>query len=605
MAGRKVARVKEWNASPERRPAPSPASEDQLTDQLRTRRARGLAGRWREPLLVLLAVAAFALIGARWLLEFRRGLPMDIDEAGYQAFALNNHRAFEEGGVSAWADSVLGPSIFAPLMTATTSVGYEVLGVHRSLGLFVALALGCLTLLACYGLGHAIAGRREGWLCLAVAAAAPVLISYSRTYNFAIAAAAAAAVTLWALARSDRWLSGGWSVVAGAGLGALVLARTMTVALVPALVLAAAVAVAVGPQRRRRALNVLLSGAVALVVAGPWYYRNGHAVLTYLTSFGYGNRRAEYGADESLLSPRSWRAMVEYTLVTNIGLPLAALSVVSIVLLVMVGFRRSDGEGSRWVRWLRSPLLPSFLFAIWGIVILTSTGNKGSGFLAPLVPAFAALVAAAVVRMPVKLRWTLTTGLLATLLLNTAAGVDVDSPLAEPRVVQIDVLGSATLVDGGGNIQDYIASGMLKPPAEPEDPMAQARQRAWVVANRRLATQLDAGVLTTFGFRHRLLNPNSVQFENLLTGGTPLPIVMIEPLETPDEPTMAAWLGTGAASTTCDLLIAPGTAYEFEPVADPAALRRAARATGFAPTEQTWRLPDLRLVTRWHRTSCP
>ena len=174
--------------------------------------------------------------------------------------------------------SVMGPSVFAPLLPGTTSLAYELVGVHRGLGLFVALAYGCIALLASYGLGRAVAGRAGGWLSLAVAAATPVLISYSRSFNFAIAAAAAAAVMLWALARSDRWLSPGWSALAGLGLAAMVLARTMTVAFVPALVVAAVVAVAVGPHRLRRAGNVLLSGAVALVVAGPWYYRNGEAV---------------------------------------------------------------------------------------------------------------------------------------------------------------------------------------------------------------------------------------------------------------------------------------------------------------------------------------
>ena len=55
-------------------------------------------------------------------------MPMDIDEAGYQTIALLDQRAFEDGGISGWGDSVLGPSIFAPLMPATRSLGYEVLG---------------------------------------------------------------------------------------------------------------------------------------------------------------------------------------------------------------------------------------------------------------------------------------------------------------------------------------------------------------------------------------------------------------------------------------------------------------------------------------------
>jgi 4-amino-4-deoxy-L-arabinose transferase-like glycosyltransferase len=559
----------------------------------------------REPLLVLLAVAAFAAIGGRWLVDARRGGPFDIDESGYQMFAVLHYRALEAGGLSGWWDSVMGPSIFAPLMPASLSVGFEAVGLHRSLGLFVSLAFACIGLLACYGLGHAVAGRRGGWITLAVAAATPDLIVYSRAFNFAIAALATAAVLLWALARSDRWLSPGWSALAGVGLGGLVLSRTMTVALVPALVLAAVLAVAAGPQRLRRAGNVLLSGVVALLVGGYWYYRNGEAVWDYLTSFGYGSRRAEYGSDESLFSTHSWRAMTDYVLGGRIGLPLTVVSLVSIAVLVVRSARHPGAEGEhRLVRWVRSPLMPSFLFAVWGVLMLTSTGNKGSGFLAPLVPAFGVLVAAALARSSRPLRWTLGTALVAVLLLNTAAYADDQSPLAEPRDVHIPGYGYAIWVDGIGSIQDTIDQGYPELPEDLSAPMTKARMRAYVAASRRLAAALDPSELNAFGFRHRLVNVNSIQLEQVLAGRPAIPITMIEPLEAHDEPTMQQWLSTGGAATACELMLATGTLLDFEPYPDQVALRHAARAVGFAPTDQKWRLPEGRVVTRWHRASC-
>ncbi len=567
-----------------------------------------LVRRWRQPLFVVLAVAAYALIGARWVLEYRRALPMDIDEAGYQNIALLDFRALHDGGVSAWGDSLLSPSVYAPLMTATTSVGYELFGVHRLLGLLVALGFGCIALLASYGLGRAVGGSGAGWLALAFVAAAPVVIAYSRSFNFAIAAAAGAAVTLWALARSDGWRSPAWSALAGAGLGGLVLARTMTVALVPSLVMAAVVAVAIGPDRLRRTGNVLLSGVVALVLAGPWYYHNGQAVFEYLTSFGYGGRLAEYGTEESVLSVQSWRSTLEYTLVSNVGLPLTALTMVGLVLLAGVALRDpgrgvSGRHGARTLRCLRHPLLPSLLFAVWGVLMLTSTGNKGSGFLAPLVPAFAALFGAAVVRLPGRVRWSLTAAMLAVLALNTAAAFAPGNPLGEKRVVVLEPLPPATLVDGSGTIQLYITDGLQVPPEDPTDPMSRPRQHAWVVANQRLAATVDPERMTVFAFRHRLLNANSVGFERLAAGGTPLPLLTISPLDVPDEAHMAAWLTTGAAAPACDLLMSPGANLEFTPLVDIGALRQAARTAGFAPTDQTWHLPDRRVVTRWHRAS--
>jgi 4-amino-4-deoxy-L-arabinose transferase-like glycosyltransferase len=562
-----------------------------------------LVRRGREPLLVVLAVAAFALIGARWIRDFRLGLPMHIDEAGYTTFSLLHHRALESGGLDAWVDSVMGSSVFAPLLPGTTSLAYALAGVHRGLGLFVALAYGCIALLASHGLGRAVAGRAGGWLSLAVAAATPVLIAYSRSFNFAVAAAAAAAVLLWALARSDRWLSPGWSALAGLGLGAMVLARTMTVAFVPALVVAAVVAVAVGPRRLRRAGNVLLSGLVALAVAGPWYYRNGEAVYDYLTSFAYGDRSTEFGGEESLLSPRSWRHMLEHVLLGNVGLPLTLVAGACVGLLVVVSARTPGTDRPRVLRWLSSPLLPSFLFAGWAIVILTTTGNKdsGTGFLAPLVPACAALVAAAVVRRSGWIRTALAAAVVGTLLLNTAASIGTANPLADGQEIGLGPLGRATLVDGTGAVPRYIYRGMLTPPPHRSQPLAREVQLAWVAASRRIATALDPNELTVFGFRHRLLNVNTVQLEQVLAGRQQLPVTMVSPIDTPDAPSMTAWLEPLPA---CELLLSDGESFELLPVTDQDALHQAAQAAGYAPTDQSWRLPDGRVVTRWHRATC-
>ncbi len=562
-----------------------------------------LVRRVREPLLVVLALAAFALIGARWIWDFRLGLPMHIDEAGYTTFSLLHYEALESGGLDSWLDSVMGPSVFAPLLPGTTSLAYTIAGVHRGLGLFVALAYGCIALLASYGLGRAVAGRAGGWLSLAVAAATPVLISYSRSFNFAIAAAAATAVMLWALARSDRWLSPGWSALAGLGLAAMVLARTMTVAFVPALVVAAVIAVAVGPRRLRRAGNVLLSGAVALVVAGPWYHRNGEAVYDYLNTFAYGDRSTEFGGDESLLSPRSWQHMLEHILLGNIGLPLTLVTVGCVALLVVASARTPGTDRPRVLRWLSSPLLPSFLFVAWAIVILTTTGNKdsGTGFLAPLVPACAALVAAAVVRQSGWVRTASAAAVVATLLLNTAASVGTANPLADGQEVDLGPLGPATLVDGTGAVPRYIYRGMQDPPVHRSQPLPRQQQLAYVAASRRLAAALDPNELTVFGFRHRLVNVNTVQLEQVLAGRQQLPVTQVSPIDTPDAESMTAWLEPLPA---CELLLSEGESFELRPVTDQDALQQAARTAGYAPTDQSWRLPDGRVVTRWHRATC-
>ena len=146
-----------------------------------------LSPRLPQPLLLAAAVGAFLGLGAIWLWRFRRGQPMDIDEAGYLSIAILDYRGLVDGGPGGYWDAVMAPGIQAPLMTALTGLVFVVTGTGILPGLLVPLFLGGVMLLAGYGLGHEVGGPRVGWLTLALAAGTPVVIGYSRSYNFAIA----------------------------------------------------------------------------------------------------------------------------------------------------------------------------------------------------------------------------------------------------------------------------------------------------------------------------------------------------------------------------------------------------------------------------------
>ena len=260
-----------------------------------------LSPRLRQPLLLVAAIGAFLALGAIWLWRFRRGQPVDIDEAGYLSIAISDLRGWEQGGIGGWWDVVQAPSIQAPLMTAMTTPVFVVTGPGVLPGLLVPLLLGGVLLVAAHALGHAVGGTRVAWLTLALTAAAPVVIAYSRSYNFAIAAAATSALLLLALARSQALDQRGWMIAAGVFAGLTALARTMTLSYLPAVAVPVLLALVVGPRRGRRLANTGLSALAAVVVAGPWYRVNGEGVLDYLTSTGYGRGSSAYGQDQSLL----------------------------------------------------------------------------------------------------------------------------------------------------------------------------------------------------------------------------------------------------------------------------------------------------------------
>ncbi len=562
--------------------------------------------RLTQALLLGAAVAAFVALGALWLWRFRRGQPVDIDEAGYLAIAINDYRGLHDGGLDGFRDAYLAPSIQAPLMTALTAPVFLVTGPGVLPGLLVPLAFGAVLLIAAYALGHAVGGPRLAWLTLALTAAAPMVIMFHRSYNFAIASAACSALMLWAVARSNGFERTGWSAAAGACVGLVALSRTLTLAFLPALVVVGLLLLAAGPARGRRLLNLLLAAAVAVLVAGPWYQRNGEAVWDYLTDFGYGAGRAAYGEDQSLLSADSWRTTAQYVVATS-GLPMVLLWAVGAAVLgwACVRLWQRDGLRSATLTVLRSPLLPSAVWTTWGLVALTTSGNKGSGFTSALVPAMALLTGWAFLRLPRVPARVLVSASVAVLALNTAAAADPTTVLARPRAVQLPWVGDAVLVNGVGVIQNYTRGGQLHPT---DGQLTDAQGRAWHAAQVRVARQLDelGPAFTTFGFRHRLLNLNTVQLEQLLEGRPALAVTMVDPVSVPnDVEAMTDYLTTGSATTACLVLTARGQSFEIGPVVDPDLMAQAARAAGFH-RRATVELPDRRTVVVWRRpSSCP
>jgi hypothetical protein len=273
---------------------------------------------------------------------------------------------------------------------------------------------------------------------------------------------------------------------------------------------------------------------------------------------------------------------------------------------LVVAWRRL-GTGEALLRAARSPLVPSLLWLAWCLAALTSSGNKGTGFLAPLVPAFAVVTAWAVWRVPRPAAWTLAGLATATLALNTVVTIDPRPDWVQPHSVDAPWVDRALVYSGTGIIQGYVGY------ARPELSGGQLSDReaaGWHRSQDRLAADLnDLGpgrVFTVFGFRHRLVNVNTVQLEQLLDGGELLPVTMIDPVAVPnDEQAMTDYLTTGAASTSCLLLTARGTEMEIEPVVDADLMALAARDAGFL-RRATVDLPGPRRVVVWRRPStCP
>ena len=123
--------------------------------------------------LALLALLfLFFLINARWVLLYRRGQPLDIDEAGYLSIALLDYHALVREGVERWFATVWLPSIQAPLTTAAASLLFYFTGPHVIVGYTVPLLAGTGCILASYFLGKSVGSR---WVGLIASWSRPVL----------------------------------------------------------------------------------------------------------------------------------------------------------------------------------------------------------------------------------------------------------------------------------------------------------------------------------------------------------------------------------------------------------------------------------------------
>ena len=219
------------------------------------------------------------------------------------------------------------------------------------------------------------------------------------------------------------------------------------------------------------------------------------------------------------------------------------------------------GSGARSCGAARSPLMPSLVWAAWGLAALTSSGNKGTGFLSPLVPAFAVLTAWAIWRLPRPAARAL-----------AAVAVGVARAQHRGRRSTHGRTGSRSTGSGchgwaarpsttaAASSRATSSDGQAGPGHRPAD---RAEGRApgtgpstWLTTD---AGRAELGpAFAVFGFRHRLVNINTVQLEQLLAGRPVLPLTMVDPVDVPnDEQAMTDYLTTGAADTACLLLDRP------------------------------------------------
>lgn len=573
--------------------------------QAAARRAAATLRSWlgaNKPLVLLIALCVVMLVAnAAWVDAHRRAGAMNIDEAGYLSMSVTDYGALRDGGLLHMARTVLQQPVQAPLVPLLSALVYAAVGRPTVVGAYAVEVVSLvLLMLASYGVCVRLASRWAGLVAALAVGSLPIVVDYAHEYMFALPAATAAMVAVWALVRSDalrrKWLAVTW----GAGLGAMIIARTMAVAFLPGFVLAAALMVMASPQRRRSLAGLTCGLAAFLVVAGPWYFKQGRSVWAYLTSYGYGAASSSYGQSRSLFSPASWLLTARDNINNYVWLPLALIMAAGLLAFLVLVVGRLLGHRRTGLRAAGSPWLHLAVIVLVGLAAMQSSRNQGTGFAAPILPVVVILAVAALDRA-VRRHTVAQTAVLCAIALaclpSLVAKTAFDSASGQPIIVQVPGAGPLVVIDGRSQYLMYVS---VMPKAHRDDPDGDT----WRTANDRLRAVLDQlptvadrdPILLSFG--QRLVNSNTILWEELMTHGTSPPVWLLAPSSD----------GAGGYSDQLATLLPDGGTVlvcsdppsMINPVLNQDQVRDALRHSGFA-LARFFSLPDGAAVEIWTR----
>jgi 4-amino-4-deoxy-L-arabinose transferase-like glycosyltransferase len=548
--------------------------------------SRGLAA-WRPrlrrswPLLLVLGLVLLsALLHLWWLHRFRDGFPLDIDESRYVELGLHLKDGLDEDGPRGLWRTWEAQGDFGPLLPLSSVPVFAVFGESLINGFATQLVFYAVLVLATYGIAARLTSPAGGALASLAVAATPAVLDFTRTYQFPVTAAAMLAACTYALLASEGLTRRGWSVAWGVLLGLMLLARTMTVAFVPAQLVAAVwLALARPEARRRRVANVALGGAAALVTAATWFATSLDSVWSYLTDLGYGSQSGGFGTSESRLSVGYWTRELTETVTADLYLPLAVLLCVGLVLGLLAGVRHLRGADTSFRSWASSDTAVVLLVVVEGYVALASSRNQGVGFRLPLLPGLVALSVAGVwsLRRP-RVRGVVVGALVLVCALNVVMKANVTSALSGNETVDVPGIGDTPVLYGNGYIHDYVFGAFEARRESSTHPLPDSQKR-WLAAYRELAGHARAGALTGLATQEPLVNPNNLTLAARLHQHEDLPVVPLaaeasyrELLSRPPAPDVLVTVSRVGLSYPA---LAGGEAI------DQRRMRRAARSLGF------------------------
>ncbi len=517
----------------------------------------------------------FAAVSVRWVILYRTGGGLDIDEAGYIGYSIALERALIGGGISGWLHAFFTPVGQAPLTMVVASFITALAGTYSE---WIALSTNSFLLLFLLFLVYVLAareyGRNVGFFSLIIVATTPYAIDFARLFNFGIPTSLFFIATVYCYRRSEGLTKLGWVAAVGCCAALMVLSRTMALAFLPAFALVFLVESFFWRTGIKRLLiSILVGTSTFILVCGPWFAVNFHIVFDYLFSFGYGRKAAEYGAGKGIFSydDINFRLYLfsKYTKLTHIIFFIIGLCSLVINLITSKNGRKKGISFSAHVLLLTSICL----------LTLMSSRNIGTAFDLPLLPPLVIAMVGSLANIIRPNRIKYLSASVALLCVTPVYFLHADQRLCETYEARFSEMGfdMVPVAFCGGIMENYIGDRYGRGNNGDQIRFIGA---AWMNTSSELSrvlTDLPGSELgVVFASRHILANVNSVNLARIQTVGSFLPLQQIDPTTVTD--TVAdygLWLTSEPVSNACYVVMLNSIDGEFPFPANPENLRAA------------------------------
>lgn len=381
-------------------------------EQVATRRARIAVRPFlrAHAALIGLGLLALVMIVAQSLWVSMDKQPPSWDPAHYLDLTLGHERALQSRGLPGFfSDVITSDPVRAPLLTMLAAPIFLVAGPGPDRGLILNLLLWPVLLAAVYLLGRRLFTARTGLLAAFLTATTPIVFGLAHDFYVEFLLTTLVALTVLLLLKTDGFTRRGMSMALGVVIGLGMLTKIIFPLYVagPCLVLGVAALVSVMRARRhgksvvgslaRVAVNICASGVLAVAVPFFWYRPNLAPSLVYAKWASNGAGGEVYGPANPLSPFEIGKFLVNATSI-DLSWLYVLVPLIALTSLFVAKVRASQGN----IVWPAAALKIAVLGS-WFVIptlYVTLSRDQDVRFLAPAIPGFALLSAAAIARVP-------------------------------------------------------------------------------------------------------------------------------------------------------------------------------------------------------------